>query len=141
MATSMNAVAVGLFNKLTGNSALTTLLANGTASVFEMIAPEGEDPPYVVFQAQAPSTPEHTFAGVAMERALYTIKAVTESHSAAGAGTIADKIDDAIVDQALTVTGYTHLETRRYQNVDYVEVVDGKRFNHRGATYRVRVRL
>lgn len=137
MSTGQNPIAVGIYNKLTGAAALTALLANGTASVFEHNAPEGEDPPYVVFNAQSPSVPAYTFGGVAFENTIYQVKGITESHSAAAAGTIADKIDDALTDQALTITGYTHLYCRREQDVDYTELAAGKRFVHRGGLYRV----
>ena len=40
-------VGLALYAKLTGASALTSLLA-GTASVYEMLAPENDKPPYVV---------------------------------------------------------------------------------------------
>lgn len=140
MATGMNAFGAALYSKLSNTAALTSLLSGGTASpsVYEIMAPQSSDPPYVVFQAQAPSTPQRTLSGgTAYENALYTVKGVTESWSAASAGTIADKIDAALDNAALTVTGYTHMTCHRVQNVDYVEVVEGKRFNHRGAVYRL----
>ena len=143
MATGMNALGVAIFTKLTGASALTALLTGGTAGVFESVAPEGEDPPYVVFNVQSPSTPAYTFgaASVKYEDAIFQVKAITEAHSAASAGTIADKIDDALNGATLTITGYTQLLCARVQNIDYPELAaGGKRFNHRGGLYRVMAR-
>ncbi len=138
MATSMNPVEKGIYTKLTGTSGLTTLLSAGSASVFANLAPEQADVPYVVFNAQAPSAPIQTMGGVKFEDAVYQVKGVTSGSSGTAAGTIADQIDSALADQALTVTGYTHHYCRRRQNIDYVELGPGGiRFNHRGALYRV----
>ena len=141
MATSINPIGKALFTKLTGASALTSLLSAGTAGVFEDIAPQNEAPLYVVFNAQAPSTPTYAFgsATVKFEDAIYQVKAVGEGHSAAAAGTAADKIDDALNGATLTITGYTSVQGVRLQNIAYPEIAaGGKRFNHRGALYRVR---
>ncbi len=136
---SMNPVAAAIYTKLTGATALTSLLTGGTASpsVYEILAPEGNDPPYVVFNAQSPSVPRYTLTGVAFENTVYQVKGVTVDHSAAAAGTIAQQIDAALNDQTLTVTGYTHLLCRRIADIDYPELVAGQRYQHRGGLYRV----
>jgi hypothetical protein len=136
--TSMNAAGSAIYAKLAATSALTSLLAAGTASVFETLAPENTDPPYVVFQEQAPSTPQRTLArGIGYENALYTVKVITQSLSMKTAGEIADQIDAALDNATLTMTGYTVMSIHRIQNVSYPEFVEGKRFNHRGAVYRL----
>lgn len=140
MAGFMNAVDTAIYSKLTAASGLTSLLSGGTASpsVYKDLAPEGTDPPYVVFQAQSPSVPRHTMGGVALENALYTVKGVTLGPSAAAAGTIAAQIDTALADQALTISGHTHLLCRRAQDIDYPELAaGGQRYVHRGAIYRI----
>lgn len=136
----MNAVQVALYAKLSAASGLTSLLSGGTAdpSIYPGIAPENTDPPYVVYQPQSPSTPVHTMGGVALENALYTVKAVVASREMASAGTIADQIDSALNDQALTVSGHTHLLCRRVQDIDYPETAPGGQvLQHRGAVYRI----
>ena len=142
MASPMNAVGKALFTKLTGASSLTSLLSAGTAGVFENVAQQNEDVPYVVFNAQSPSTPLYAFgnaATVKIEDIIYQVKGITEGHSTAAGGTIADKINDALNGATLTVSGYTCFQVSRLQDIDYPEVVQGgKRFNHRGALYRVR---
>lgn len=140
MATSMNPAAAALWTKLTGSTALTTLLSGGTASpsVYENLAPENADPPYVVFNAQSPSVPEWTLSRVGFENAIYQVKGITDDHSAKTAGQIADQIDAALTDQTLTITGYTLLSLRRIANIDFPEIESGKQFNHRGGLYRLR---
>lgn len=134
----MNAVDRALYAALSGSTALTSLLAGGTAdpSVFQFLAPEGADPPYVIYAEQA-GTPAHVFTGVAFENEVYLVKAVTLGPSAALAGTIATTIDQVLADQPLTVSGYANRYLRRVSNVDYPEVTSGQRYHHRGATYRV----
>ena len=135
----MNAIDLALYNKLTGSTALTALTSGGTASpsVYQWLAPENQDPPYVIYNKQA-STPQHTLSGVAFENLLYAVKGVTLGHSAAAAGTIASTIDTVLADQALTITGYTHMYLRRVSDIDYPETAaGGQRYQHRGALYRV----
>ena len=137
--THVNATAVGLFNKLTGATALTGLLTGGTASpsIYQDLAPEGAVPPYVVFNAQSPSVPQYTYTGVAFENTIYQVKGVTQGPSKSAGGTIAHQIDAALDDQAVSVSGYTLLKCRRLQDVDYTEVVSGVRFSHIGGLFRV----
>lgn len=139
MSDTHNPVDVGVHSKLTGATALTSLLTGGTANpaVYQWLAPEGADPPYVVYQPQSPSTPLQTFGTVIFENVLFAVKGVTEGHTAAAAGTIAKEIDAALHDQTLTISGYGHRLCRREQNIDYIELEAGKRFTHRGALYRV----
>ena len=138
MSTFINDAGSAIFAKLTGASALTTLLSAGTASVFRSLAPEEAATPYVVYNAQSPSVPVRTMGGVAYDNALYLVKAVTESHSAVSAGQIAAQIITALDPAPLTLTGYTHMRCSREQDVDYEELAPGgKRFQHRGAVFRV----
>lgn len=135
----MNALDIAIFNKLTGSTALTALTSGGTASpsVYQWRAPEGQDPPYIIYNKQA-STPQHTLTGVAHENAIYQVKGVTLGPSAAAAGTIASTIDTVLVDQALTIAGYTHMYLRRVSDIDYPEAgPGGQRIHHRGALYRI----
>ena len=137
---AQNEVAVGLYTKLTGNSALTALLASGTAGVYEGHAPQDASLPYVVFNTQSPSVPRYVGnSGTAWEDGVYQVQGVTEGWSRSSAGTIASKIDLALNAQTLTVTGFTNVHLHRIQDVDYPEVLEGKRFNHRGGLYRIRV--
>ena len=132
----MNQLEVGLFTKLTGAGGLTALLA-GTASVYGYLAPLNENGPYVVFNKQA-GVPEYTFGGTAVENLVYQVRGVTAGPNMGAAGSIAKQIDVALNDQALTVSGYTHLYCRREGDIAYVETdPGGQRWNHSGALYRI----
>jgi hypothetical protein len=137
----MNALDKAIYDALAGSTALTSLLAGGTASpsVYQWLAPEGQDPPYVVYNAQS-VVPVHTLTQVAYENAVYQVRGVTLGPSAAAAGTIAEMIDDALADRAITVAGHALMYLRRMSNVDFPEVgPGGQRYHHRGALYRVMV--
>ena len=130
-----------LYTVLSSDTTLTALLSGGTASpsIFRALAPEGTDPPYVVFQSQSPSVPVRVMSGVAFENALYTVRAVVESKSAASAGTIAARVDTLLDGPVLSFgANYTHVGVYRVQSVDYTEQVPGGQLlQHRGATYRL----
>ena len=132
-----NALDAAVFAKLTGSSALGAFLNGGTTGVFYGVAPGTAVPPYVVFNQQA-GVPRHTINGaVAYEAALYQVKGITRSPSGKTAGQIADAIDDVLDNTALTVSGHTHMHTRRTSDVKFVEVDAGEVYQHAGAMYRV----
>jgi hypothetical protein len=131
----VNQIERGLYAALTSSTALTSLLA-GTASVYNTLAPANAVLPYVVFQKQS-NVPVYTNGGLAYENAVYMVKGVVESPSKAVVGEIASRINTALTDQPLTVTGYKHLMTRRISDIDYSEVVAGKTVQHAGASFRI----
>lgn len=137
----MNALSAALFTKLTAASSLTGLLAAGTAGVYEQLAPENADPPYVIFQEQARTPYRHAGGGgVTYERVLYTVKGIAEGPSMQVAGSIADRIDQTLDTLgSLTISGYTLMRCERITSINYIELDAGKRFNHAGATYRLDV--
>lgn len=142
MADPLNPIDVGVYNALIASTTLTALTSGGTASpsVFQWLAPEGQEPPYVVYFPQSPSVPRKTMGGTIFEDALYTVKGVTKGPSASAAGTIAAAIENALVPGSLSYTGYTHVRCEREQTVDFPEVSDGVRYHHRGGVYRVQAR-
>ena len=132
----MNALETGLFSALAGGTALTTLL--GGTAIYNTLAPQGSEPPYVVFNQQAES-PVWTLDGVAYEDFLYQVQAVTVGGSMKEAGQSEAAVDDVLSDGTVTVVGYGTMYVRRQEGVSYAETVDGRRFNHRGAIYRLMV--
>lgn len=131
------AVKKAIFDKLTGDATLTGYLNAGTASVFNGLAPQESNAPYVSFHKQA-GTPAYTLSARAWDNEIYTVKAITQGPSMASGGTIADRISAVLTDQALTIAGATHLYLRRESDIEYQETAaDGVIFNHVGATYRV----
>lgn len=130
----MNALDAGVYTKLAGTSALTTLL--GGTAIYNALAPQGADPPYCVFNIQA-STPVRQMGGVAYENVLVQVQGVTIGESMKLAGQLQDAIDATLADQPVTVASHTLMYLRRDGGVSYTETVAGQRINHRGAIYRV----
>ena len=135
----MNALDKAIYGKLAAASGLTGLLAAGTASVFQHLAPQGADPPYVVFNKVSRAPMRVSGGGaVAFDAAVYQVKGITVGESAAAGGTIADQIDLALDRAALSVAGYSTLSVFRDQDVDYPEPQPGGPVAyHRGALYRI----
>lgn len=130
----MNACKAAIYSKLTGDSTLTNLLASST-SVYEAVAPQEADAPYVIYFKSA-GTPNYTFTD-SYEDQVYTIKGVTQGPSAKIAGQIAERIDAVLTDGALTLSGRSQMYLRRIGDVELVETDSGVRFNHSGGTYRL----
>lgn len=140
MSYTANAIDAAIYSKLTASAALTSLTSGGTANpgVYQWLAPENADPPYVIYNVQSPSVPRRTMGtAVAFEDTVYLVKAVTQEPSAKLAGSILARIDEALNDQPLTIGGYTHLYLRRESGVEFPEVSDGLRYMHRGGLYRL----
>jgi hypothetical protein len=80
--------------------------------------------------------------GRAIEDALYFVKAVSLSTSAAAALTAAARIEALLEDQAITVAGYGWMSTAREKPIRDVEVDDldaSIRWQHIGGWYRVQM--
>lgn len=131
----MNALEQGLYNKLTGDSTLTAMLA-GTASVFYGIAPDGEDAPYIVFNEQS-DTPIYSLGAKSFDNVIYQVKAVSAGTNQLTAGSIAERIETVLNDATLTVTGKTAAYCRKTSGVHFQEEDHGRLHQHRGGLYRI----
>ena len=130
----MNSVKQALFSKLAGTSAITTAL--GGTAIYEGLAPQETDPPYILY-SKSTSTPAYMFDGGGYEDQTYLVKVVTQEPSMRTAGSVAELVDAALTDGALTLSGRTQMFLRREADVEFIETDSGVRFNHSGATYRV----
>lgn len=131
----MNVTETALYGTLTGGTALTNLLAAGTAGVYGYQAPQGSTYPLVEFglaSGEDVSTTPHR-----EDSEIYLVKGVS-TVSMQQAGAIEAQIDALLHRQTLTVTGYTNILTKRETQVRYVETADdGRQYWHAGAHYRV----
>lgn len=134
----MSALATALYGKLAADTTLTAMLSGGTASpaIFRDPAPQGATAPFVVFSF-ASEVDDYTLGGRAFEDAIYTVKAIDKAPSAARAGTIAARIDAVLTDGTLSVSGHTHLYTRRQSSIEYPEIDQGDRYWHSGGQFRI----
>jgi hypothetical protein len=124
----------GIYSKLSGSSTLTTLL--GGAKIYNRLAPETADPPYVIFQWQGGG--EENLTPSRMRNVVYTIKAV--SRTLAQAGSIDAAIDGLLTGSTITVSGWTNFWLARGSDIAYAEVdAGGNELWHTGAMWRIRI--
>jgi hypothetical protein len=130
-------VKVGIVAKLRADSTLTGYLAAGSASIYNGIGAQDSAAPKVTIHKQA-GTPSYTLAAKAWESEIYTVKAITKGPSMGLAGTIAERIDTTLTDQAISVSGGSAFYLRRESDIEYQESTEGGViWNHVGAMYRV----
>lgn len=132
-----NALNTALYSRLTGATAVTSLLS-GTAAVYFDQAPDDAVLPYVVFSYQASGdenqAPQHRIKSMLVWARAYT------QAGAAAAGTIDAAIDAQLHHNALTVTGWTNFWLAREQDVFTVELDPPNVKTYvAGGMYRVRV--
>jgi len=114
-------------------SALYNLLDTATAlPVYQQIAPQGTQPPYVVFQRQT-AVDEYTFTDEGVS-ADYVVRVVSNRTWPSDAQTAYDSLHTGIQDGALTVTGYSVLRMRRRSTIEYR---DPEGYWHSGGLYRI----
>jgi hypothetical protein len=132
MSTS-NAVAQGIYTKLTAGTALTALLA-GTASVYWMQAPDNATMPYVVYNHQGGgainNNPHDT------RDMVYYIRAYAARQNLAGS--IDTAISNLLHRGTITVSGYSTLRVVRETDIEIVDnALNGSKTYSCGAIYRI----
>lgn len=131
----LNLLNTGIYSKLSGGTALTSLLSSSTAIYYQQ-APDGASLPYVVFSHQA-GGPENITSSDLRNQIVYV-------RGVARTPTLVNSIDAAISDllhrQALTIAGYTNFWTARESEINLVENEPNTgRVYIAGALYRIRV--
>lgn len=112
-----------------------TVLGVAPGGVHNSMAPQGTQPPYVIFQAMSKDD-VHCFALRGAEM-VYMVKAVTKHPWPKGAMDIDTVLDTALEDAALSITGYNHLLCRRQSDIYLTEESGGEIWQHVGGLYRV----
>lgn len=127
-----NVVNAALFSKLSGGTALITLL--GGTSIYSQQAPDGKAPPYVVFSQQAGGPMNINPSD--LRGLLYFVRGFASTGMAAGS--IDAACSTLLHKQALTVSGYTHVWTQREEEFETIEVTpSGDKIFMAGAFYRI----
>lgn len=130
-----NALHTGIYNKLTGGTALTALLA-GTASIYYQQAPDGAILPYVVFNSQG-GGPDNTNASD-MRDMVYHVRGY--ANSPALAGSVDAQISSLLHRGSVTVSGYTNFWLVRETDTSLVEnPPDQEKIHMAGGIYRIRL--
>lgn len=137
----MNALDQAIYGRLAAATALTSLLAGGTAApaIYTLQAKDGAATPYVEFGLQFGG--EDNFNATRMKNQLVRIKAISGggTQTKATAGSIDAQVDVAMA-SALSISGWgTMFWLAREQDIEFTEVDEAKRtFFHVGGLYRLR---
>lgn len=136
----MNLAGSAIWAQLKGGTALTALLAGGTAtgtaSIYEHHAATAGSMPYVVYNEQS-AVWDYTMDAKRFVTATYLVKAVSGSAWQKEADLIDAQIDARLHNASLTVTGYGVLRCVREEDVRYSELEGDQTIHHVGALYRV----
>ena len=127
----MNEVRAALYETLSGGASPPT----AATGVYHRRAPQGAEPPYIVFFKQA-GTPVHTFTNP-LSSELWTVKAISLGSSSSTAEAIAAEIDAVLHDADLSINGHDHLYLRRESDIDYGEPDGADQYQHVGGVYRL----
>ena len=118
-------------------SSVTSLLAEGSASLFHDVARANAIFPFVVFNEVSEVDVNQTFGGGQQESRLWQVKAVDHNTTAS----VAEDIDAACAERLhyapLTVTGGIVLYLTRESGVAYAETDGDEQYRHKGGLYRV----
>ena len=107
-----------------------------TGGVFNGLAPQGTEPPFVVFQAMSKVDDYFAFTGRG-GTAVYMVKVIDRSVWPKAAGDIDTQIDSLMQDASLSITGHSLLMCRRESDVYLVEDQNGVVYQHIGGMYRI----
>lgn len=107
-----------------------------TGGVFNGLAPQGTEPPFVVFQAMSKVDDYFAYTGRG-GTAVYMIKVIDRSVWPKTAGDIDTQIDSVMQDASLSITGHTLLMCRRESDIYLVEDQQGVVYQHVGGLYRI----
>ena len=107
-----------------------------TGGVFNSIAPEGTEPPYIVFQAMSKVDDYFAYTGCGGS-AVYMVKAIDRSPWPKGAGDIDTQIDSVMQDASLSITGHALLTCRRESDIYLIDDQAGVIYQHIGGLYRI----
>ena len=107
-----------------------------TGGVFNSIAPQSIEPPFVIFQAMSKVDDYFSYTGRGGS-AIYMVKAISRNRWPKEAGDIDTQIDAVMQNASLSITGHSLLSCRREEDIYLIEDDDGVIYNHVGGLYRI----
>lgn len=132
----MNSVATAIYGKLSAGTALTALLANGTASIWHLQPPDNEAMPYIIYNLQGGGDENQTPSR--MKNLVYFIRGYGRKNTAAGS--IDTQIDALLHGNSITVSGWTNFWLMRETDLELVEnLPSGEKAYMQGGFYRIRL--
>ena len=136
------AVRRALYGKMAGDATLTAMLPPAPAglaqNIFHEYAPQEASLPAVVF-SKSTGTPAYSLTARNYDDELWLVKAVDalEDHGPDVSDNIASRLDQLLTDGTISISGKTQLYLRYASAVEYGELIDGVRYRHVGAYFRL----
>lgn len=144
-------VRIALYAKLnvSGVYTLTGTVSSGVGKIFESIAPDNTELPYVIFQRQAPEPLVYSMGASAptqqLESDVWLIKAVTDedSDTTKGPQKLGEDISAACITAlgtSMTISGNTVTGYYKLQDIPpYQDPLNDRTIFHRGFLWRIAV--
>lgn len=129
------AVRQAIYERL-NNAAVTSLLANGSASIIHGVAPQTANFPLLLFSQQS-GTMVNVFGDDAYKDSLWLIKGIARATSSSAAEDIDKAAFDRLQFHDLSITGADAMFLARESDVEYVETSGDVQFRHCGGIYRL----
>lgn len=134
------AVATGIFQKLTGTTAVTSKLATAAAgyqyAIYHAQAPPDSAYPYIIYNKQS-GTRTRGMGANAFWREIWMVKAVDRNTTSNRAESISEAVSDALDLGTITVSGRTLADLHHVSDVDYLEPSGDQTYRHHGCLYAV----
>lgn len=133
----MNVLNTAIYTRLANTSAITSLLAEGSASIYHLQAKNNAALPYIVYSHQGGGDDNDT---ANRTKNLVRFVRAFSGVSALQAGSIDAQIDAALHLVPLTVSGWTDFWLAREEDLETVETEpNGQKIYMQGGFYRVRL--
>lgn len=134
-----NQIRAAIVAKLQADAAVVAAAMGG---IWAGLPPEeAESFPFVTVTTQTPAAVARVFQEVSHEEAVYLVKAIDRSSSAAAAASLAALCRTALDYQDITITGYSLIGKVVFlQAIEFDEVDDGITYQHQGGLFEVYVR-
>jgi hypothetical protein len=130
-----------IYGRLAGDTTLNNLLgtpATGfSKSIYHAQAPAGANFAFLIINKQSGVPTEAFNNPSAFEDDIWLVRATDRNTTADTAEAVAARVQALLNDATLTISGATHLYLRRQSDVEYLETVEGVRYAHCGALYRL----
>ena len=131
-----NAVRLGIYQKLSGTSSVTSKLAT-TGSIYHGQAPNDAAYPLIIFSKIAGTKTRAFQTPNAFNRETWMVKAIDRGTSSTRAEGIIEAVDAALDNGTITVSGKRLADLTHVSDVDYLEPDGDQLYRHHGASYAV----
>ena len=114
-----------------------SVVNEATGGIYNILAPQGVEPPYIIFHAMSKEDDYWAFSSGRGGNAVYMVKAISRNRWPKEASDIDTQIDSVMQDASLSITGHSLISCRREEDIYLVEDLAGVMYQHIGGLYRI----